>query len=89
MTSIYILLVLGSIVFWGFTAQDANGLIYPSEHRGTLWSFAGLLLLGVILAGISFAGVRDKSKTVNKKTVIAGLTIGFGFLLWRVLMSLT
>ncbi len=88
LTTIYIIIVFGSVVLWGLLAQDANGLIEPKEARGALWIFAGLFLLGIILAGISFAGVKGDSTMVSKRTVISGITIGIVFLIWRLSVSL-
>ena len=73
---IYIFIVIGSVVLWAYLAQDANAMIDPKEHRGTLWTFTGLLLNRGYRIRITFAEASDGSTKVSKKAVIAGVTFG-------------
>ena len=84
---IYNVIALGSLIIWIFSAQGPAGTINPRDHAETLMTFLVVLLIGAVLAGINFAGVGEESTKVNKKTILAGLTFGIVFVLWRVFME--
>jgi hypothetical protein len=50
-------------------------------------SFAALVVIGVVLAGINAASVRDKGDKISKKAIYAGLSLAIILVVWRLLMS--
>jgi hypothetical protein len=77
--AVYTILVLGGFLIYAFTIQE-NWIIVVT--------FVVLASIGLILAGISAASLRDEGKKVSKKAIYTGLSIAVFFLLWRVSMGL-
>jgi hypothetical protein len=89
LSTIYTIVVLGGFFIWAFSVQDSDGTLSLTEHGTTFKVFVALAILGVIMTGINFAGGVEKSSTkITRRTIMAGLTIGFGFLVWRILISI-
>ena len=86
-SSIYLLLVIGGFFIWAYTVQEPNGTLDIFKYKTIVITFLVLALVGGILAAIDFAAVGEKTSKISKRAILAGLTIGLGFLIWRILMS--
>jgi uncharacterized membrane protein YiaA len=85
--TVYTILVLGGFIIYAYTIQE-NWIIDTQKYFNQIITFVVLASIGLILAGISAASLRDEGKKVSKKAVYAGLSIAVFFLLWRISMGL-
>ncbi|MGD6845165.1 hypothetical protein ACQCVH_21935 [Bacillus infantis] len=85
--AVYTILVLGGFLIYAFTIQE-NWIIDTQKYFNQIVTFVVLASIGLILAGISAASLRDEGKKVSKKAVYTGLSIAVFFLLWRISMGL-
>jgi len=75
-------------IIYAFQVADENWKVQLDGQRGNLMIFAGLLLIGMILASIEFAGINQKGNKVTKSTIYGGLSIAAFFLVWRLMMAI-
>ncbi|MDQ0157132.1 hypothetical protein [Robertmurraya andreesenii] len=87
-TYCYIVLVVIVFIIYAFQVADENWKVQLDGQRGNLMIFAGLLLIGMILASIEFAGINQKGNKVTKSTIYGGLSIAAFFLVWRLMMAI-
>jgi uncharacterized membrane protein YiaA len=85
--TVYTILVLGGFIIYAYTIQE-NWIIDTQKYFNQIITFVVLASIGLILAGISAASLRDEGKKVSKKAVYAGLSIAVFFLLWRISLGL-
>lgn len=76
------------LIFYFSQVADENWEFELDGERGNLSIFLGLLFIGLILAAIDFAGIREKSSKVTKNTIYGGLSVAAFFLVWRLLMAI-
>lgn len=84
----YLGLVVILLVFYFSQVADENWEFELDGQRGNLSIFLGLLFIGLILAAIDFAGIREKSSKVTKNAIYGGLSVAAFFLVWRLLMAI-
>ncbi|OCA86065.1 hypothetical protein A8F94_14590 [Bacillus sp. FJAT-27225] len=84
---IYVVLVIASFFIWAFSVQEPDGTLDVMKYIDILLLYIILGFFGVILAGISFAALKEETAKIGKRTIISGLFIGFTFLVWRTLMN--
>lgn len=83
-TYLYNVLVFGSFFIWGFSVQNDEGLVYPSDHKLLLTIFITLMIIGMVLAGVNLSSVKGKGDSINRKSWIAGIVIVLLFIILRV-----
>lgn len=87
-TYTYIFIVVSLFALYLYRASGGQWQFELDGHRGNLSIFLGLIFIGIILASIDFAGIREKSNTVTKGMIFGGLTVAVFFLVWRAMMAL-
>lgn len=87
-TYLYSILVFGSFCIWGYHVEKEEGVIDPTKHEMPLFLFVGLMLIGVVLAGIDFNSVKDKGSKITRKAVFTGIVMGLLVIAWSVVRSL-
>ncbi|MCK6208639.1 hypothetical protein EVU96_24365 [Bacillus infantis] len=85
--TLYTVIVLGGFFIYAYTIQE-DGIIDTQKYFNQILTFVVLGLIGLVIAGISGASLREEGKKVSKKSVYVGLSIAAFFLLWRLSMSL-
>ncbi|WP_210367645.1 hypothetical protein [Bacillus sp. REN3] len=85
---VYNTIVVGSFFIWGYSVQEEEGLIVPSEHELLLVIFIFFMFIGLILAGMNLSSIKEKGEKVSRKMVLTGLCIALLFLIWRIMMSI-
>ncbi|MDT0163771.1 hypothetical protein [Bacillus sp. AG4(2022)] len=85
--TIYTVVVLGGFIIYACTIQE-NGMIDTQKYFNQIVTFVVLASIGLILAGISGASLKDEGERVSKKAVYGGISIAVFFLLWRLSMGL-
>lgn len=80
---LYNILVFGSFFIWGFSVQNDEGLVYPSEHKLPLTIFITLMIIGMVLAAVNLSSVKGKGDSINRKSWIAGIVIVLLFIVLK------
>ncbi|WP_142385327.1 hypothetical protein [Bacillus sp. UMB0728] len=79
----YTILVLVSFCIYAYFVQE-GGSIDTEEHFYELLLFGVLGFVGLFLASVDAAGVREKGRKLNNKALCTGAVIAVLFLLWRI-----
>ncbi|WP_079504969.1 hypothetical protein [Mesobacillus jeotgali] len=85
---LYSILVFGSFCIRGYLVEKEEGVIDPTKHEMPLILFVGLMLIGVVMAGVDFNSVKEKGSKITRKSVLTGIVIGLLFVFWGVVRSL-
>jgi hypothetical protein len=78
------IIVVGAFALYGYTR---NWSINVREDPYPLLGFIVLMFLGAIISGIDLAAEKEKTKKIDRKAVIRGVTIALVFIIWRTLLE--